>query len=96
MKVKFLLVLTAIVLWSLILMVGFSGIDGVRSQNTAGYPTYGQLRYYIYIPIGVLTAVGVSWALSVRLRLLKALPALVAVAALLCLPPYLYYYTGGV
>lgn len=96
MKVTFALVLTAMVLWSLILVMGFSGIDGVRSQNVAGYPSYDQLRYYIYIPIGVLALVGITWTLSTRFRLLKALPTLVAVAALLCLPSYLYYYTGGV
>jgi hypothetical protein len=96
MKVMFVPVLTATALWSLILVMGFAGIDGVRSQNVPGYPSDDQLRYYIYIPIGVLALVGIAWALSARFRLLKALPAFVAVAALLSLPFYLYYYTGGV
>jgi hypothetical protein len=96
MKVTFALVLTAISLWSLILVMGFAGIDGVRSQNVPGYPSDDQLRYYIYIPTGVLALVGITWALSVRFRLLKALLALVVVAALLSLPSYLYYFTGGV
>ena len=96
MKVTFALVLTATALWSLILVMGFAGIDGVRSQNVPGYPSDEQLRYYIYIPTAVLTLLGITWALSVRFRLLKALLALVAVATLLPLPSYLYYYTGGV
>jgi hypothetical protein len=89
-------VLTAISLWSLILVMGFAGIDGVRSQNVPGYPSDDQLRYYIYIPTGVLALVGITWALSVRFRFLRALLALVAVAALLSLPSYLYYFSGGV
>jgi type IV secretory pathway VirB6-like protein len=96
MKVTFALVLTATALWSLILATGFAGIDGVRSHNVPGYPSDDQLRYYIYTPAGVLALVGITWALSVRFRLLKALLTLVAVAALLSLPSYLYRYTGGV
>jgi hypothetical protein len=96
MKVTYALVLAAAALWSLILVMGFAGIDGVRSQNVPGYPSDDQLRYYIYIPIGILALVGITWALSVRFRLLKALLTVVAVAALLSLPSYLYYYTGGV
>lgn len=96
MKATFALALTATALWSLVLIMGFAGMDGVRSQNVPGYPSDGQLRYYVYLPTGVLALVGVTWALSVRFRLLKALVALVALAALLCLPSYLYYYTGGV
>lgn len=96
MKVTFALVLTAIALWSLILVIGSAGIDGVRSQNVPGYPPDGQLRYYIYIPTGVLTLMGITWALSVRFRHLKVLLTLIAVAALLSLPSYLYYFTGGV
>ncbi|WP_229676370.1 hypothetical protein, partial [Polaromonas eurypsychrophila] len=38
MKVTFTLVLTATALWSLILAMGFAGIDGVRSQNVPGVP----------------------------------------------------------
>lgn len=96
MKLTHALAATAVVLWSLISIVGFAGIDGVRSQNVPGYPSQDQLRYYIYLPTSVLALVLLAWVASLRYRRLKALTVLVAVVALLCLPGYLLYYTGGV
>lgn len=96
MKSALVLTLPAAVLWALVLVVGFAGIDGVRSQNVPGYPSDDQLRYYIYLPMGVLALVVSTWALSRRHRLLKPLAGVVALVSLLCLPYYLQYYTGGV
>jgi hypothetical protein len=96
MKLTRVLALTAAVLWSLVLIVGFAGIDGVRSQNVLGYPSQGQLRYYVYFPVGVLALVLGVWAASFRYRHLRLAAGPVAVGALVCLPCYLVYYTGGV
>jgi hypothetical protein len=96
MKSTLVLALTAGAFWALILMMGFAGIDGVRSQNVPGFPSDGQLRYYLYFPAAVLALVVTTGALSIRFAFLRTLVILVAVAALLCLPCYLIYYTGGV
>jgi hypothetical protein len=96
MRSALVLTLPAAVLWALVLVVGFAGIDGVRSQNVPGYPSDGQLRYYIYLPLSVLALVASTWALSRRHRFLRALAGAVALVSLLCLPYYLQYYTGGV
>src|SRR5437763_359397 len=96
MKFTAILPVAAVASWALILVVGFDGIDGVRSQNVPGYPSDGQLRYYIHLPASVVALALVTWTLSLRYRRMKAVAVLVAVAALIGMPCYLLYYTGGV
>jgi hypothetical protein len=95
MKAVHVLAFTAAALWFAFLLVGLSGIDGVRSQHVPGYPSNVQLRYYLHIPLGVLAAVAISWIAAARWRL-KATATAVAVMALLGLPCYLLFFTGGV
>jgi len=95
MKGTHILALITATLWALILVMGFSGIESVRSQHVPGFPSAGQIRYYVYFPAALFALVIVMWALAARWRQLKA-PALALVAlALLVLPGYLVFYTGG-
>lgn len=82
-------------LWALILLMGFGGIDSVRSQHVPGFSSAGQIRYYVYFPATLFALVIALWALAARFRQFKA-PAVALIAlALLVLPGYLLFYTGG-
>jgi hypothetical protein len=83
-------------LWALILLMGFGGIDSVRSQHVPGYPSAGQIHYYVYFPAALLALIIFAWALAARWRRLKALALALILLALLALPCYLFFYTGGV
>jgi hypothetical protein len=94
MKAMHVLALTAAVAWLAFLVMGIGGIDGVRSQHVPGYPSEGQVRYY-QIPVGVLALIATSWVLGVRWKL-RALAIAVAGIALLGMPGYFVFFTGGV
>ena len=83
-------------LWALILLMGFGGIDSVRSQHVPGYPSAGQIHYYVYFPATLLTLVIFAWALAARWRRLKILSLACILLAFFVLPCYLFFYTGGV
>jgi hypothetical protein len=96
MKGTHIVALIATILWVIVLLMGFGGIESVRSQRVPGYPSLGQMRYYIYFPTVVLALIVAAWAVAVRYRPIKMPALFVILAALLCLPCYLFYYTGGV
>jgi hypothetical protein len=96
MKNANVLTLITSALWLSLLVFGLAGIDGVRLQNVQGFPSEGQLRYYVHIPEAVLALVVTTWVAARRWPLLNALAIAIAVMALLGLPCYLVYFTGGV
>jgi len=95
MKGTHLLGLITAILWAFVLVMGLGGIDGVRSQHVPGYPSAGQMRYYVYFPAAVLALVIATWAFASHRRQFKP-PVIALIAlALLALPGYLFFYTGG-
>jgi hypothetical protein len=96
MKGTHILALIATTLWALVLIMGLGGIDSVRSQHALGYPSAGQVRFYVYLPATVLVVVVAAWALSIYRRQLKTLAAVLITLSLLVLPGYLFFYTGGI
>jgi hypothetical protein len=96
MKGTHILGLVTAILWALVLLMGLGGIDGVRSQHVPGFPSAGQMRYYVYFPAALLTLVIAAWTFAAHWRQFKT-PAITLIAlALLALPGYLFFYTGGV
>ena len=93
MKGTHILALIATTLWALVLIMGLGGIDSVRSQHALGYPSAGQMRFYVYLPATVLVVVVAAWALSIYRR---TLAAVLITLSLLVLPGYLFFYTGGI
>ncbi|MBB5358055.1 4-amino-4-deoxy-L-arabinose transferase-like glycosyltransferase [Rhodanobacter sp. ANJX3] len=96
MKGTSILAFVTATLWALILLMGFGGIDTVRSQHVPGYPSVGQIHYYVYVPATLLALVIFTWALAARWQRFKILALAIILLALLFFPGYLFFYTGGV
>jgi len=96
MKGTSILAFVTATLWALILFMGFGGVDSVQSQHVPGYPSAGQIHYYVYVPAALLALVIFSWASAARWRRLKIFALPTILLALLFLPGYLFFYTGGV
>jgi hypothetical protein len=95
MKGTHILGLVTATLWALLLIMGLGGIDSIRSQHVPGFPSTGQLRYYVYFPAASLALVIAAWVLAAHWRQFKV-PAVILIAlALVALPGYLFFYTGG-
>lgn len=95
MKGTHILGLVTATIWALILLMGLGAIDGVRSQHVPGFPSAGQLRYYVYFPATLLALVIALWAVAAYRRQLKVPAITLLWLALLALPGYLFFYTGG-
>ena len=83
-------------LWLGLVWLGIDGMRGVVNQHAPGYPSPGQLAFYVGAPAVVACGL-VLWAILCNLvwRSATAL-GLVSVLALLFLPLYLLPYGGGV
>jgi hypothetical protein len=96
MKGTHLLSLITASLWALLILIGIKGVETVRSQHIPGWPSPGQVHYYVYIPAVMFTLIAAAWSLTVRWQRVKLFAVTAIVLALLVLPVYLLAYTGGV
>jgi hypothetical protein len=96
MKGTHILGLITVSLWIFFLLVGLGLIDSVRSQHVPGYPSAGQIRYYIHFPAAVLALVIATWVLAAHWRPFRGPAVLLITLSLLALPGFLLFYTGGV
>ena len=96
MKGTHILSLIAASLWALLILTGIQGVNAVLSQQVPGWPSPGQIHYYVYIPAIMFALIVSGWALIIRWRRLKVFTVTFIVLALLVLPVYLLAYTGGV
>jgi len=82
-------------LWAIVLLMGIGSINSIRSQHAPGFPSAGQIQYYIQFPAIMLAVVLALWVLAARYPSIR-FPAVSLIAlALLALPGYLFFYTGG-
>ena len=95
MKGTHIFALVATVLWALVLLSGLGVIDSVQSQHVPGYPSAGQVRYYVYYPATLLALLVVGWVGASYRRQFKVPAIALITLALLGLPLYLFFYTGG-
>jgi hypothetical protein len=86
----------AAIIWAILIPVGIRGVGAARSQHIAGWPSSGQIFYYVYAPVIMLALIVLAWALAVRCLRIKVFTITFIVLALLVLPVYLLVYTGGV
>lgn len=82
-----------LLLWTLLLRVGFSIIQGVVDQHVPGYPAAGQTHFWIGLPTTMLAVILVAVIVCNFIRRLPGPLALIAAASLLPLP--LYIFSGG-
>jgi hypothetical protein len=96
MKGTHILGLVTATLWAIALLMGFNSIDLMRSQHISGWPSAGNIHYFIYIPTALLALVVSAWVLAVRWRRIKVPAVIFILLALLVLPVYLLAYSGGI
>ena len=93
MKVHRIVAITAVILWGYFALRGFDAMADISAQQVPGFPNSGQRTYYLYIPLAMallaLLLVAAAWRSK---RPIGCLAGLLVAA----LPPYLFYYTGGV
>ena len=91
MTLKSRLFLLPLGVWSLFTLVGIGAINGVWSQDVAGYPNQRQLIYYIAVPalFAAASLVGLLFAP-------KPIGRGCAGALALAIVGYLFFFTGGV
>ena len=95
MKSSKILAFLVTTLWAVILLMGFGSINAVRSQHAPGFPSAGQIHYYVYVPAIMLALVVALWVVAARYPSIRIPAVFLIVLALLALPGYLFFYTGG-
>lgn len=83
-------------LWALLLWIGIDLINGVSAQHIAGYPSSGQIYYYIWTPFLICLALLLFALLLNRVKRVPGLLVAITLCACIFLFPYLLAYTGGV
>jgi hypothetical protein len=74
--------------------LGITLCVGVVRQEVSGYPNTGQLRFYILYPL-VMTLLSACLAVFMK-KLPKSLFIIISFSLLALIPPYLFFYTGGI
>ena len=89
-------VLTAInvLIWGGLAWIGWDLLQGVKSQQVAGYPNSGQFAYYLYTPLVVLLIAVAAYLLG-RFARLRRTALTLHILALVFLGPFLLAYGGG-
>ena len=96
MKGTHIFALIVAVLWGAAIQMGLSGMDLARSQQIQGWPSIGQVHYYVHFPIFMLALVVAAWSLAARWPRFKTPASILLALAFLVLPVYFLAYTGGV
>ena len=89
-----LMALNALV-WGALSWMGWDGIKYVESQHVAGFPSTGQIGYYLVFPLLMLSLSLVPGALLGQTKWSAAASAWCGFT-LIAVLPYLLSYTGGV
>ncbi len=82
-------------LWSLLFCESCSLLARVNDRHVAGYPTHGQLIYYMGVPLVVALTNIATFIISFRPRPSAAILA-VNLLCLFSIAPFLLSYSGGV
>ena len=81
-------------IWALLVISGLSAVRQAKLHNLPADMIAGKASYYLYFPLAVLVFVIGAWALS-RYRPVRLLAYGIYTLAVLTLPCYLLFYTGG-
>jgi hypothetical protein len=53
---RYILVACNVILWGGFAWIGWRGMDYIQSQHAAGYPSFGQVAFYVIVPLVILIA----------------------------------------
>jgi hypothetical protein len=84
-----------ILLWGAFIWMGHGLLHNLALRSVPGYPNQGQMAYYLYFPIGMLTLALCAFGLS-RIQKLRFVCLGIEVLALIAFVPFFLGYTGGV
>jgi hypothetical protein len=84
----------ATVFWGALLYLGVTVTANAFRQAVAGFPNSGQLRFYIFFP-EAMTLLSACLTLCVN-KLPKPLFVVLSLTQFALIPPYLFFYTGGI
>ena len=90
----------AVFAWGFFLFAGVVGVQGIKGQHVAGYPSIMQVIYYVIIPMGFCLVIASTflWRLRMGPQQInsRALTLLIFVLSLVLLLPFMFLYGGGV
>jgi len=84
-----------VLLWGAFIWIGHGLLHNLAARSIPGFPNQGQMTYYLYFPMGMLTLALSAYALS-RVRKLRYVGLGIEVLLLFVFVPFLLGYTGGV
>jgi hypothetical protein len=84
-----------ILLWGAFIWIGRGLLYNSAGRGIPGFPNQGQVTYYLYLPIGMLTLALCAYALS-RVSKLRYVTLGIEVLVLVAFVPFFLEYTGGV
>ena len=95
MRIANLLAGCAALSWLIIAFVGMTLILGIVGQNVLGYPTTGQIMFYVVLPTAFAITVFLAlWHCNVRKK--PTILVGISTVSILALMPFLAPYTGGI
>jgi hypothetical protein len=92
MKRRIAAILTAL-FWGVFVYIGFDLISRTAERKVPGYPSVGQLRYYVYFPAAMLL-LSICLAILAR-KAPKLLFIIIWLLQIVLIPLFILGYTGG-
>jgi len=83
-----------VLLWGAFIWIGRGLIHNLAGRAVPGYPNHGQMTYYVYFPMAMLTLALSAYAIG-RVRKLRYVGLGVEVLVLVVFAPFFLGYTGG-
>ena len=83
-----------VLLWGAFIWIGRSLIHNLAGRAVPGYPNHGQMTYYLYFPMAMLTLALSAYAIG-RVRKLRYVGLGVEVLVLVVFAPFFLGYIGG-
>ncbi len=74
--------------------IGRGLLSNLAERAVPGYPNHGQMTYYLYFPIGMLTLALSAYAIG-RVRKLRYVGLSIEFLVLVVFAPFYLGYTGG-
>ena len=85
--------IVAFVLWGGMALMGLDAMSDISAQRVAGFPNSEQRTYYLYFPLTMAVVALLILAAAWRSKHHVGCFAGLLIAAL---PPYLFFYGGGI
>ena len=96
MKRTYILPLAAAGLWGILLLSGIDSMEDVRAQQAPGYPSSGQVDFYVRFPAAVVALIVVTWIVGALYHPARKPAGILIIITLILAPIYFAVSGGGV